>query len=90
MPYFTLKVHNFYLKIKSVIISTGVYSIRLQKANSPAAGTELVLLHKSKGSVLASCSATSKSSCWEEHRETRRNEIIKCQDCIGSADSPKL
>lgn len=74
MPCFALKVHNFYLTKKSVIISTGVYSIRLQKTDSPAAGTEIVHLGNSKGSVLVSYSATNKYYCLEECRGTRNGK----------------
>lgn len=90
MPCFTLKVHNFYLTKKSVIISTGVYSIRFQKTNSPAAGTEVVRLCNSKGSVLVSHSATDKYYYREECRETenRKEWNSKIQQCTTGADLP--
>lgn len=75
MPCFTLKVHNFDLAKSSVTVSTGVYSIRFQKMNSPAAGTEVIHLRKSKGSVMASYSATNKYYYWGEQRNWKQEGL---------------
>lgn len=60
MPCFTFKVYKFYFTKQSDIDFTAVYSIRFQKTNTPAAGTGVLCLCNSEGSVLVSYSATNK------------------------------
>jgi len=85
-----LKVHNFYLTQKSVFVCTVVYSIRFPTTNSPAAGTGVVHSDNSKGSVLASYSATDHDR--QECRQTKNRQEwnAKSQQYMRGADLPQF
>lgn len=68
-----LKVHNFYLAKKSLIVSFGVDSIKFQNTISPAAGTEL----STYGTPRAPCwshTLLPTTPLWGECRETENSK----------------
>lgn len=75
MPCFTLKIPNFYLAKKSLIVSTGVDSIKFQKTISPAAGTELFTY------------ATPRAPCWSHILLPTRALWGECRETENSKQS---